>query len=866
MKRLMITVMLLVLLSILSAEIMPVKTENVFPLPSEISIPASRLENREPPEWEWAVPPQNLLTNYADYFQCYNNTPVALQPEAHGGGIYILYRVKDQAGNSEISYSYINANGEVQASQGLGFVGYYPDAAVDQENGDIFCSWHLAVNDGSGTYDCKVEYDLYHLMGCSGLWKDPPITVLNSDLQNNLDPTEDDEFIWPEIKIGPSPEAGQQRIYVVASNHVYSDGSAANPSENVLIMYADFDEFDMNNLSDLEWSYNSIPEFNDWNAEDPYWYRPFKSFTVIDNQLIFLGYRIAGDDAQDQEDRIFCIINDNYGEGTDWDYHDQNWVFEEENPSWIDPQSGELIHLYGDPGGFAYPVQQKIMHTNHFNIVPTHDNTRVTFPGAMGITFDSGMGPGYYYPLWFQIYPKTFSFDLITEEFSFCDVYPMGANPNDNIPMKPWDLDENGSWNYPLTWFVDWPIFHYDTDSAFQYNEYYLTTNEENGWMAYIWVDGTKAFAASEGLEGYESWIAKPELAVCISNDWGMTWSDPIFMNANVNADTYVPELAGMIPCFAYPGDRIEDDGDSWGIVHLFFLDDNDYGSYHSLTHGLNNGSTFEYAAMRIFFGETEAPLYGDIDNNEVIEAYDAALTLMYSIGMPTPYDPIDPIVADVDGNGSVEAYDAALILQYSVGMINVFPVNGRSSAIPEAKLACTYENGELVISATGELYALELDFPFVVEGSKMQINSSFINAISGSKIALASALPVSGEVLRLEMKADMAEDIHILTSVNSVKSELNINSPVISSRIRGIFPNPFNPETTISFELAEKGRISIEIYNIKGQKVEILTDEEQTVGEHQIVWNAGKMASGIYFLSFKTDTTRILQKLVLMK
>ena len=73
--------------------------------------------------------------------------------------------------------------------------------------------------------------------------------------------------------------------------------------------------------------------------------------------------------------------------------------------------------------------------------------------------------------------------------------------------------------------------------------------------------------------------------------------------------------------------------------------------------------------------------LYGDIDENFVVQAFDASLVLQYSIGLdPLPQDPIPwenwrETASDVDGNGSIQAFDAALILQFSIGLITEFPV-----------------------------------------------------------------------------------------------------------------------------------------------------------------------------------------------
>ncbi len=84
-------------------------------------------------------------------------------------------------------------------------------------------------------------------------------------------------------------------------------------------------------------------------------------------------------------------------------------------------------------------------------------------------------------------------------------------------------------------------------------------------------------------------------------------------------------------------------------------------------------------------------------------------------------------------------------------------------------------------------------------------------------------------------------------------------------------FPNPFNPETTISFNNPESGKVTLSIYNIKGQLINTLLDEETKAGVHNIVWNGkdekGKrVASGIYFSRINTRNSSLTKKMILMK
>ncbi|MCF7919367.1 MAG: tandem-95 repeat protein [Candidatus Cloacimonetes bacterium] len=86
------------------------------------------------------------------------------------------------------------------------------------------------------------------------------------------------------------------------------------------------------------------------------------------------------------------------------------------------------------------------------------------------------------------------------------------------------------------------------------------------------------------------------------------------------------------------------------------------------------------------------------------------------------------------------------------------------------------------------------------------------------------------------------------------------------TTHLLGAYPNPFNPETTVHYALAQDGKVNIEVYNLKGQLVEVLVNTIQTAGEYQLVWNASHETSGIYFLRFSTNGVSETQKVILMK
>jgi hypothetical protein len=70
-------------------------------------------------------------------------------------------------------------------------------------------------------------------------------------------------------------------------------------------------------------------------------------------------------------------------------------------------------------------------------------------------------------------------------------------------------------------------------------------------------------------------------------------------------------------------------------------------------------------------------------------------------------------------------------------------------------------------------------------------------------------------------------------------------------------FPNPFNPSTIIKYSLPQDSRVTLKVYNVLGQVMHVLTDEKQMAGYRSVEWNAGNVASGIYF--YHLEATSII-------
>ena len=91
------------------------------------------------------------------------------------------------------------------------------------------------------------------------------------------------------------------------------------------------------------------------------------------------------------------------------------------------------------------------------------------------------------------------------------------------------------------------------------------------------------------------------------------------------------------------------------------------------------------------------------------------------------------------------------------------------------------------------------------------------------------------------------------------------------ATALRGNYPNPFNPATTIVFELAEPGPVSLEIHDAAGRLVRTLVQGPQPAGRREAVWQGhddqgGEVASGMYFYRLTTEDGSLVRKMLLLK
>lgn len=106
-----------------------------------------------------------------------------------------------------------------------------------------------------------------------------------------------------------------------------------------------------------------------------------------------------------------------------------------------------------------------------------------------------------------------------------------------------------------------------------------------------------------------------------------------------------------------------------------------------------------------------------------------------------------------------------------------------------------------------------------------------------------------------------LAQKVEKLVSVED-QGEIVVNGYKLSQN----YPNPFNPTTKINFELSASGFTTLKIYDMLGNEVATLVQNELTAGSHSVNFNAANLASGTYLYQLNVNGTRITNKMILLK
>jgi len=112
---------------------------------------------------------------------------------------------------------------------------------------------------------------------------------------------------------------------------------------------------------------------------------------------------------------------------------------------------------------------------------------------------------------------------------------------------------------------------------------------------------------------------------------------------------------------------------------------------------------------------------------------------------------------------------------------------------------------------------------------------------------------------------SDMNTGLYVLkmgktVGINNNVTELN------EFRLEQNYPNPFNPKTIINYELGNKNFVSVKVYDVLGNEVRTLVNENKPAGSYSIEFDGSDLSSGMYFYKLTTDSFNEVRKMILLK
>ena len=277
---------------------------------------------------------------------------------------------------------------------------------------------------------------------------------------------------------------------------------------------------------------------------------------------------------------------------------------------------------------------------------------------------------------------------------------------------------------------------------------------------------------------------------------------------------------------------------------------------------------------------------------------------------------------ADVNASGSITAADALLITRRVVGLDNSFVAgdwvfNSQSVTIAISNLTGQNVSGLCVgdvnasYTTTGTAFAKSASISlrngtdkFSISASspvalgavtlKLNMNSAKVASVSSKLPGFVSNVTDAGVLVAWfaqdgkPVQFDANEAIVTVTLADkatnnssiTVESELaditgtavNIDLALAVKVIPTVFelsqnyPNPFNPSTQINYSLPQSGMVTLSVYNLLGQEVAGLVNEQKEAGTYITTWNAQNCPSGIYFYRLTAGSNTMTRKLLLLR
>ena len=208
---------------------------------------------------------------------------------------------------------------------------------------------------------------------------------------------------------------------------------------------------------------------------------------------------------------------------------------------------------------------------------------------------------------------------------------------------------------------------------------------------------------------------------------------------------------------------------------------------------------------------------------------------------------------SDINDDGMLDIADIILMVE---------SILGSARLVDASEVRLTKDNYSLSYNADGFVGGLQItlshgdDFDIELTAHAMVADYK----TTGSFTTIIIAAPDNGQLFTTSSDF-MIEEVIAATSAG----EIMVTMPV-EFGLSAAYPNPFNPSTSFNLNMSSTEMVSIDVYNVMGQRVDTIHNGELAAGVHSFSWNGAEIASGAYFIKATTASNVATQKVMLMK
>ena len=320
----------------------------------------------------------------------------------------------------------------------------------------------------------------------------------------------------------------------------------------------------------------------------------------------------------------------------------------------------------------------------------------------------------------------------------------------------------------------------------------------------------------------------------------GLLWCGPEEMY--VHAPQYSTEDA-MIFMYQMPNWGFNEIGDLLGADHMNRV----YGAVVEVT------SDTEPDPVDC----TQSWVAGDVNSDGSINVLDIQSIIVHILGTELEGDPL--LAADFNADGNVDVLDILAI-------VNII-LSPRDVSIKATSATFIVSDNILSMDSDGQVGAIELTLSHDEEFSMDLTANTILDGVAayntdGNTTKVVIVTPLNGELIQASGSFEILE-------VVAANTEGYITSNIVAPsaiEISSAYPNPFNPSTSFNVNVGSAGEVSIMVYNVNGQVVDMIHDGPMNAGIYSMTWNASDLSSGMYIIKANNADVTVSQKVMLIK